>query len=184
MCHEATVNVLRFTPDGSYLLSGSSDGRMVATSVEQWLAMVSWDHSHNDRPVTHITCHPSGKMALSLADDMILRTWNLVKGRVAYKINLKSRGHLKAPLDCLLMSPNGLYFTITDQRSVEIWSIEKGDVMQKFDMKIKPISVCWIGELDCLVGMEDGKINWLRIDESTNNIDVSFIIDLISHFSK
>lgn len=145
---------------------------MVATSVANWSTAASWDRAHNQAAITHITCHPSGKMALSLAEDMILRTWNLVKGRVAYKTNLKSCGHLRGPLDCLAMSPNGDYFSISDQRSVEIWSIKTADVLHKIDTKTKPISASWIGETDCLIGMENSTISWMQIDETTEKIDV------------
>ena len=39
--------------------------------------------------VNSLAIHPSGKLALSAGHDMSLRTWNLIKGRVAYTTNMK-----------------------------------------------------------------------------------------------
>lgn len=39
--------------------------------------------------VVDISIHPSGKLALSIAKDKKLITWNLVKGRSAYVTNIK-----------------------------------------------------------------------------------------------
>ena len=38
--------------------------------------------------VTDVSVHPSGKLALSVAKDRKLITWNLIKGRTAYVTNL------------------------------------------------------------------------------------------------
>ncbi|XP_073827954.1 p21-activated protein kinase-interacting protein 1-like [Musca autumnalis] len=162
--HDGTVNSLAFTPDGTHLLSAADDGRMVATRLKTWFNDATWKKAHSGSAVTQVSCHPSGKLALSLGSDLVLRTWNLVKGRVAYKTNLKSRNTLGSQPDCLTWSPNGDYFTLTGQRVVEFWSIKTADVCRSQKTKSKPVCLAWIADDVCLVGLEDGKILWLKVD--------------------
>lgn len=164
MSHEGTINALAFTPDSSHLLSGGDDGRMIATRQKTWATEGNWK-AHKGSAVNQISCHPSGKLALSLGADRVLCTWNLVKGRVAYKTNLKSRSTLGTQPDCLTWSPTGDYFTLCGFRAAEIWSIKSADVLLSRKTKEKPICVCWVADELCLVGLESGKILWLEVTE-------------------
>lgn len=171
MSHQGTINALAFTPDGTHLLTGGDDGRMIATRLKTWFTDATWKKAHNGSPVTHISCHPSGKLALSLGSDLVLRTWNLVKGRVAYKTNLKSRNTLGSLPDCLAWSPTGDYFTITGQRVVEFWSIKNADVARSHKTKSKPVCLKWVTNDACVVGLEDGKILWLSTDSEEEKVN-------------
>ncbi|XP_011177311.2 p21-activated protein kinase-interacting protein 1-like [Zeugodacus cucurbitae] len=164
LTHEGTVNALAFTPDSSHLLSGGDDGRMIATRQNTWATEGNWK-AHKGAAVNQISCHPSGKLALSLGADRVLCTWNLVKGRVAYRTNLKSRSTLGTQPDCLTWSPTGDYFTLCGFRAAEIWSIKSADVLLSRKTKEKPICVCWVADEMCLVGLENGKILWLEVTE-------------------
>lgn len=159
-----------FTPDGTHLLSAADDGRMIATRLKTWFTDATWKKAHNGSAVTHVSCHPSGKLALSLGSDLVLRTWNLVKGRVAYKTNLKSRNTLGSQPDCLTWSPTGDYFTLSGQRVVEFWSIKTADVVRSQKTKSKPICLFWIADNVCLVGLEDGKILWLNVESNEEKV--------------
>lgn len=159
-----------FTPDCTHLLSAADDGRMIATRLKTWFTDATWKKAHNGSAVTHVSCHPSGKLALSLGSDLVLRTWNLVKGRVAYKTNLKSRNTLGSQPDCLTWSPTGDYFTLSGQRVVEFWSIKTADVVRSQKTKSKPICLFWIADNVCLVGLEDGKILWLNVESNEEKV--------------
>ncbi|XP_013116770.2 p21-activated protein kinase-interacting protein 1-like [Stomoxys calcitrans] len=173
LSHDGTINSLAFTPDGTHLLSAGDDGRMIATRLKTWFTDATWKKAHSGSAVTHVSCHPSGKLALSLGSDLVLRTWNLVKGRVAYKTNLKSRNTLGRQPDCLTWSPNGDYFTLSGQRVVEFWSIKTADVARSQKTKSKPTCLSWISDEECLVGLEDGKILWLNVNkEEDNDIEI------------
>uniref|UniRef100_A0A1A9X1H2 WD_REPEATS_REGION domain-containing protein n=1 Tax=Glossina brevipalpis TaxID=37001 RepID=A0A1A9X1H2_9MUSC len=165
LCHEGSVNALTFTPDGTHLLSVADDGRFIATRLKTWLSEASWKKAHSGLPVTHVSCHPSGKLALSLGSDMVMRTWNLVKGRVAYKTNLKSHNSLGRQPDCLTWSSSGDYFTLSGPRVVEIWSIKTASVLHSYNTKSRPICICWIAAEACVVGLEDGNILWLSLNK-------------------
>lgn len=79
--HNAMINHLRFTPDVTHLFSASCDGSLAATRAGSWISEGLWKSPHSGKPVTHISIHPSGKLALTLGADLTLKTWNLVKGR-------------------------------------------------------------------------------------------------------
>lgn len=167
--HVGTVNALEFTPDSSHLLSVGSDGHFVATRIGSWMIEGNWRKAHGGSQVTHLTCHPSGKLALTLGSDLILRTWNLVKGRVAYKTNVKGKKTLGHTPDCIHWSTEGNYFTIAGQRCVEIWSIENADVISTIKTTSRPVCICWIDEEHLLVGLENGKILIHSLSEETED---------------
>lgn len=167
LSHAGTVNTLVFSPDLTHLLSGSADGHMIATRVGSWTTEGDWRKAHAGQPVSHISCHPSSKLALSLGGDLVLNTWNLVKGRVAYKTNLKSKRTLGSSPECLSWSTNGDHFTLSGPLLLEVWDIKSANVVRRAKTPSKPICVGWLNEDDCLVGLENGSIAWLSLKDET-----------------
>ncbi|XP_034471901.1 p21-activated protein kinase-interacting protein 1-like [Drosophila innubila] len=162
--HSGTINAVVFSPDLTHLLSASADGHLMATRVGSWTTEGDWRKAHAGNPVTHIACHPSSRLALSLGGDQILNTWNLVKGRVAYRTNLKSKRTLGSSPDCLSWSADGKHFTLSGPLVLEIWNIESASVVRSTKTPSKPICVTWLNELTCLVGLENGNIAWISLD--------------------
>ncbi|XP_055911573.1 p21-activated protein kinase-interacting protein 1-like [Eupeodes corollae] len=173
LSHEGTVNGIEFTSDDTHILSAGDDGRLVAVRLSNWHVGATWKKAHSGSPVTHISCHPSGKLALSLGSDQILRTWNLVKGRVAYKTNLKNKTSLGGSPDCLSWSPTGDFFTLTGQRVVEIWCIKKAEVVKAEQTKSKPICLAWASDDVVLVGLEDGSILFVSMNDEVETVAVN-----------
>ncbi|XP_016973487.1 p21-activated protein kinase-interacting protein 1-like [Drosophila rhopaloa] len=165
LSHAGTVNTLQFSPDLTHLLSGSADGHMIATRVGSWTTEGDWKKAHAGQSVTHISCHPSSKLALSLGGDLVLNTWNLVKGRVAYKTNLKSKTTLGSQPDCLSWSTQGDHFTLSGPLYLEIWDIKNAHVVRRSKMPAKPICVAWLDGNECLAGLENGSIAWISLKD-------------------
>ncbi|XP_017074445.1 p21-activated protein kinase-interacting protein 1-like [Drosophila eugracilis] len=165
LSHAGTVNTLQFSPDLTHLLSGSADGHMIATRVGSWTTEGDWKKPHGGQAVTHISCHPSSKLALSLGGDQVLNTWNLVKGRVAYKTNLKSKTTLGSQPDCLSWSTQGDHFTLSGPLCVEIWDIKNAHVVRRSKTPAKPICVAWLDGNECLFGLENGSIAWISLKD-------------------
>ncbi|TDG40000.1 hypothetical protein AWZ03_013577 [Drosophila navojoa] len=163
--HKGVVNTLVFSSDSTHLMSGGVDGHMIATRLANWSTEGDWPRPHNGKAVTHIACHPSSRMCLSLGADQVLNTWNLVKGRIAYRTNLKSKRTLGNTPDCLTWSPEGNFFTIAGPLTVEIWSIQTASVMKQISLASKPICVAWLEEQSCVVGLENGCIAWISVCE-------------------
>uniref|UniRef100_A0A1B0AEA7 WD_REPEATS_REGION domain-containing protein n=1 Tax=Glossina pallidipes TaxID=7398 RepID=A0A1B0AEA7_GLOPL len=172
LCHEGSLNALTFTPDGTHLLSVADDGRFIATRSKTWSTEACWKRAHNGLAATHVSCHPSGKLALTLGSDLILCTWNLIKGRMAYKTNLKSHNSLGRQPDCLTWSNSGDYFTLSGPRVVEIWSTQTANVLHSHSTKSKPTCICWTDAETCVVGLEDGKIMWLSLNKDEKEFEL------------
>lgn len=118
--HSGTITALEFLRT-SYLFSASDDG-----TISIWSAGKIWNlekvlRGHKDA-VTAINVHPSGKLLLSISKDLTLRTWNLIKGRCAYIVNLKEVGHQ------VLWSPSCLYFAIIFDTHIDVYDISNGSI--------------------------------------------------------
>ncbi|KOB79491.1 p21-activated protein kinase-interacting protein 1-like protein, partial [Operophtera brumata] len=137
MNHDGTINTVAFTHGGTHLLS---------------------------QPVTAIAVHPSDKMALSIGGDKTLRTWNLIKGRPAFTINLASKGVL-LPTE-IRFSPGGDRFSLISQQTVDVWTISKAGVEKRMTCNSKPTSVQWIDDERLYVGLENGNIITLTVTDT------------------
>lgn len=114
--------------------------------------------------MTAIAVHPSDKMALSIGGDKTLRTWNLIKGRPAFTINLASKGVL-LPTE-VRFSPGGDRFSLVSQQTVDIWTISKAGVEKRITCNSKPTSVQWIDDERLYVGLENGNIITLTVTDT------------------
>ncbi|EDW62864.2 p21-activated protein kinase-interacting protein 1-like [Drosophila virilis] len=162
--HTSTVNTLVFTSDASHLMSGSKDGHLIATRLANWSTEAEWTKPHNGKAVTHVACHPSSRLCLSLGADLVLNTWNLIKGRIAYRTNLKSKRSLGSSPDCLAWSAEGNYFSMAGPATFEIWNIGTASVMRQIKMPSKPICATWLDDKNCVAGLENGTIAWISLD--------------------
>lgn len=163
--HNGVVNHLRFTPDASHLFSASGDGALSATRTGSWISEGFWKSPHGGKPVTHFTIHPSGKLALSLGDDLTLRTWNLVKGRQTFTTNLKSKSKLGSVIEMVEFSPDGNNFLLSGAKAVEIWNIQNAAITREIECDAKPTSVCWLDNDNLLIGLNNGKLMWCALDK-------------------
>ncbi|CAH1976250.1 unnamed protein product [Acanthoscelides obtectus] len=122
--HNATVNAVQFTANGSHILSGSQDGVLCILKTGNWKLEKVWDKAHKGDAIQDIAVHSSGKLALTLGQDYALRTWNLVKGRQAYAINLTTKSKDFRSLEKIAFCDDGIKFLLYGGRYTEIWSIE------------------------------------------------------------
>lgn len=156
--HSGTVNTIAFTPKASHILSGGADGALAIVRTGNWQTEKLWGSAHKKSAVNHVAVHPSGKLALSIGADHVLRTWNLVKGRHAYATNLSSRGPHGLLLDSIHWSKDGSHFTLAGSRKLDIWSIEHAAVIDSQELDSKMTSCYWITETKLVCGLEDGNI--------------------------
>ncbi len=160
--HDGTVNALEFTPCGSYLISGGSDGKMAFIKTSNWKIDRIFEKAHKGSSVIFLSVHPSGKLALSIGSDLILRTWNLINGRQAYATSLKNKA-IGSIIDFVQWSPSGEHFLLSGKDTVEVWSTEQAEVVATKKCDSRVTAVCWISSNDILIGMDNGKIlffNW------------------------
>lgn len=163
--HDGIVNHLRFTPDATHVFSAASDGTFAATRTGSWISEGFWKAPHGGKSITHLTIHPSGKLALTLGADLTLKTWNLVKGRQIFTTNLKGKSSLGRIIEYVEFSPDGQNFLLSGGKSVEIWNIERAGVTCEIQCDAKPTSVCWLNDVNLLIGLNNGKLLWCNLEK-------------------
>lgn len=164
----STISCLCFTNNHSHLLAGTIDGNITVTRVGNWQVEKIWEKAHKGSAILSIAVHKSGKLALSLGSDCTLRTWNLVKGRQAYVINLNSKSVDSKSLDKITWALCGIRFILSGGRHTEIWSIETGGILSTIEHLNKVTDCLWITQNSFIVGYENGQIG--IVDCDTHNI--------------
>ncbi|KAJ2944261.1 hypothetical protein O0L34_g18244 [Tuta absoluta] len=164
MNHDGTINAVAFTNSGTHLLTGSDDGSIIVTRTGNWQIEKIWKKAHGGQPVTAIAVHPTDKLALSIGGDKTLRTWNLIKGRPAFTINLASKG-VTMPTE-IMFSPGGDRFSLVSQQNIDVWTISKAGVEKRVTCNSKPSSVQWIDDERIFVGLENGNIITLTVSDT------------------
>lgn len=164
MNHGGTVNAVAFTHGGTHLLTGSDDGSIIVTRTGNWQIEKIWKKAHGGQAVTAISVHPSDKLALSIGCDKTLRTWNLVKGRPAFTINLGSKG-VTMPTE-IKFSPGGDRFSLLSLQNIDVWTISKAGLEKRLTCNSKPSTVQWTDNDRLFVGLDNGNIIKFTVSET------------------
>ncbi|XP_039755380.1 p21-activated protein kinase-interacting protein 1-like [Pararge aegeria] len=164
MNHDGTINSVAFTHGGTHLLTGSDDGSIIVTRTGNWQVEKIWKKAHSGQSVTAIAVHQSDKLALSIGGDKTLRTWNLIKGRPAFTINLSSKG-VNLPTE-VKFSPGGDRFSLVSLQNVDVWTISKAGLEKRLTCNSKPTTVQWIDDDKMFVGLETGNIINFKVSET------------------
>lgn len=168
--HNGTVNCLEFTENNSHLISGGADGVLAIVRVGSWMLEKVWEKAHKGTPITDIAIHPSGKLALTLGGDCTLKTWNLIKGRKAFAVNLNSKSSDAKSLSTINWAPDGVNFVLAGGKFTEIWSINTGGIVTSIEHEQKVACCIWIDDKSLVVGYENGKIATVDIKSQEINI--------------
>lgn len=158
MEHNGTVTCLRFTPDGSFLISCSEDGTMKLFRVGSWQMEKEFTKAHKGTAVDYISIHPSGKLALTVGRDNTLRTWNLVKGCQAYVTSCKGA-------ESVVWSPDGNYYVIPLNCTLDIYSMATADIVCKVECQSKISAVRFLNDKIFCLGETNGKVSAYTIKD-------------------
>ncbi|EFA00787.1 p21-activated protein kinase-interacting protein 1-like [Tribolium castaneum] len=168
--HDATITCLQFTENHSHLISGSSDGVLAIVRVGNWQLEKVWEKAHKGAAILDIAVHNSGKLALSLGADCHLCTWNLVKGRQAYVINLSNKCKNARSLERISWAPDEVRFLLYGGKFTEIWSIETGGVLKQVEHGEKVTACVWLSDSVLLVGHENGEVSVLNLEDNSTEV--------------
>jgi FOG: WD40 repeat len=141
-------------PSPSHVLVGLSSGKIVIYKRKD----MSIQHilpGHDDKGVSCIAVHPSGKMALSGGRDGKLCLWDLMRGRLAYinKLPNPSKGR-KATINHIVWSEDGQrYAFCTHEGNIQAREMETGQTL--LDIQMHPggraNQICFIGSNEGLL---------------------------------
>lgn len=151
--HEGAITELEFYKN-KYLFSASEDA-----SICVWnMSSVSCDKKlkGHRQAVNSISVHPTGKLMLSTSKDKTVRTWNLIKGRLAFVTNLKEAA------DLVRWSPNGKHFLLSYTKRLDVYDVRTCGIVNTIEIEPGLNSgitcVSYLDDERIVIGQESGKI--------------------------
>lgn len=118
--HSDSVNAIVWSPDGKYIVSGSSD-----KSVRVWDILTNsqvFIHRGHSRAVNAVAWFPDGKYIASSSDDKTVQIWNVATGEKTVIYN----GHSHC-VSSISWSPNGKYIASGSyDKTVHVWTASAG----------------------------------------------------------
>ncbi|KAF7277022.1 hypothetical protein GWI33_009525 [Rhynchophorus ferrugineus] len=168
--HESTITSLAFTNNHSHIISAAQDGSLAIVRVGNWQLEKLWEKAHKGSSILDIAVHSSGKLALTLGGDYTVKTWNLIKGRVAYTINVYPKCQDPKSLEKILFAPDDTRFILQGGKYTEIWSIKVGGVLTVIKHEEKVTCSSWIDNDTICVGYEDGKLAIWEIEDQKQKV--------------
>ncbi|XP_058807293.1 p21-activated protein kinase-interacting protein 1-like [Phymastichus coffea] len=171
--HNDTVNSISFTPDGSHIITASSDGTVGIVRCGNWQIEKHWLKPHKGLSVDMLAVHPTGKLAMTTGHDGVLRTWNLVKGRQAYATNLVPRWKMDAKqISVLTWSPDGHTYLLGANNKIDIYFIETAGIEAEINFNSKVICADYLNNKSIAIGLADGKIVTYSLESKSTNAEI------------
>ncbi|CDK28086.1 unnamed protein product [Kuraishia capsulata CBS 1993] len=148
--HNGTITVLRFSKenrglekeeedsekrvvhkDGKWLLSASEDGRIVIWGTKDW-EKFGVLKGHTKR-INDLSIHPTGRIAVSVSDDMTVRLWNLMTAKKASVLKLKGRDTLGQAGEFVRFSADGEHFVVGLLNKIFFYETRQAKILKTFN---------------------------------------------------
>eukprot|EP01090_Pellita_catalonica_P011136 TRINITY_DN2264_c0_g1_i1.p1 TRINITY_DN2264_c0_g1~~TRINITY_DN2264_c0_g1_i1.p1 ORF type:complete len:480 (-),score=90.81 TRINITY_DN2264_c0_g1_i1:47-1312(-) len=173
--HEGSISCLDFFKE--HMLSADRKGVICVWKIKDWEYMLTLK-AHKGG-VNDLAIHPSGKCALSVGDDKLMKMWNLVTGKCAHTRSLGFAGEVVA------WSPDGTKYALLHRNGVAVHSADGALLMEASSTK-RLVTLCFIdndhlafaGEIESEDDEEEKIIEFWSISENKQ----LFIVD--GHFSR
>ncbi len=124
--HTDQIESAVFSPDGRFVLSGSSDKTLKLWDVATGKELRSF--SGHDGPVESVAFSPDGKRLLSGGWDSAFKLWELATGE-----ELRSFGGHTDQMESVAFSPDGrLALTGSGDKTLKLWDTATGKMLRSF----------------------------------------------------
>jgi WD40 repeat protein/serine/threonine protein kinase len=124
--HTNTVDSVKFTLDGDYLLSASWDG-----TIKQWdviTGQMLQTYEGHDGNVYMLDMMPNGEQFISASADGTLKLWDIQSGEVI----LTYSGH-EGEVNSVNISPDGVQMLSgAGDKTIRLWDIESGEEIRQY----------------------------------------------------
>ena len=125
--HEGSVDSVGYSPDGKYLVSGSSDKTVRVWDLESQQLLHNFE-GHKGR-VNSVGYSPDGKYLVSGSLDGTVRQWDLESQKLLHTFE----GH-EGEVNSVGYSPDGKYLVSgSADRTVRLWSAESQKLLHTFE---------------------------------------------------
>ena len=119
--HEGTITSLSF-PNRTFLLSASEDGVINMYRTRDW-ALLRTLRGHTGR-INSVSAHPSGRVALSVGADRMIRMWDLMRGMGSASVKIGTEA------DRVLWDTLGTRFAVLTGRKIIVYATNMSKVAQ------------------------------------------------------
>ncbi|KEP45560.1 tyrosine kinase family catalytic domain protein [Rhizoctonia solani 123E] len=120
--HDKYVNSVQFSPDGTRVVSGSSDRTILVWDVERRTTVAGPLNGHTD-VVCSVAFSPDGLQIAASSVDHTVSMWDAREGRL---IGNPYEGHTRC-VNSVAFSPRGTYLVSGgDDKTVRIWDVRTG----------------------------------------------------------
>lgn len=162
-CHSGSVAALNFFKQ-KMLFSGGEDGKIMVTRCADWETIMTLKgHSGG---VNSIAVHPSGKLALSSGKDKMVKTWNLVTGKIALKTKLSF------PVDRIIWSPSGNAYAYLSERHVQVFETDGAKIILDHSPNKKVLCGAFLSDSKLAIAGEGSEINIFDVkDKQWTTVD-------------
>jgi protein MAK11 len=117
--HEGSITWLSF--NGDCMFSASDDSTILVWQTGTWKCLHKLIGHRG--PVSCVSVHPSGRLALSVGRDHILRTWNLSTGFLVFRQKLKQAAQL------VEWSQSAQHYALAYRTTIDVHNVESGAVV-------------------------------------------------------
>lgn len=171
--HHDEVTALSFSQSRggqTFLLSGDREGRIyvwqISPSGSDCRIIHELKGHKQDSPVTSISVHPSGKIALSTAKDSSLRMWDLSTGKAAPRTKLQDFGELG--LVCWSPVDGARYGLVGNDSTVLVFDTLSGSEtpIGVFKHPKRVNSLCFCEDVVLASACDDGALRTIGADGS------------------
>ncbi|MBL8148845.1 MAG: serine/threonine protein kinase [Blastocatellia bacterium] len=123
--HEHVIKSLDYTPDGKYLVSGSSDGTIKIWDLQKKMARGAL--VGHELSVNAVAISPDGQSVASASSDGTVKLWNLVT-----ESEIASFNNYEGSLRSVAFAPSGKYLALSNEANIEVWEIETRKRLAEF----------------------------------------------------
>ncbi|KAJ2849647.1 60s ribosome biogenesis protein mak11, partial [Coemansia brasiliensis] len=156
--HKGSITALQFH-GRSHLLSASEDGAICIFRTKDWEPLkVLKGHKG---AVSSIAIHPSGKLALSVAQDRTLIIWNLLTGQRASRTKMPQIGEIVA------WNPSGTRYIVAYATEVQVYAVGQAESLATVFLQQRILSVLVVSYKDrdyILCGCQDKRVHIYTVD--------------------
>ena len=155
--HEGAITDLAFYQN-KYLFSSSEDNTICVWNM----STINCDKKlkGHKQSIQSISLHPSGKLMLSVSKDKTVRTWNLIKGRLAFVTNLKEAASL------VEWSLNGKNFILAYAKRIDNYDVKTCGIVNSIELDQAANCVKYLNEDRIVIGNENGELSFANVFES------------------
>ncbi len=125
--HEDLVRSVAFSPDGSYVISGSADNTIKIWDVSTGKEISTF--SGHSRRVNSVAFSPDGQYVVSVSNDRTIKLWDVSTGKEIHTLTATSS---YVSVTSAAFSPDGRYMASGSMcRTVRIWDVSTGSQIHR-----------------------------------------------------